>query len=327
MTQASATFTSLTFAYGETGNTLPVRLPPRNFPVNAVEDFFTFLQTSEKTRETYRINLKPFFLFLQSNGTTSPTKGTVINYVNSLVEAGKKPATVAGYLSAVKALFRYLEEAGVYADIARNVKAPKQSKKFKKKALSVGQARETLATFDRETATGKRDFAIYLLMLCNGLRTVEVSRLLVKDMEVVDGATVLAVQGKGRTEKDSYAVLSGETEKAVRDYLATRGELKADYPLFASTSNNNKGQALTTHTISAIAKKALRGAGYNDEMLTAHSLRHTAVTLGIKGGASLEQASTFARHTSIATTMIYNHTLSELENPVSRLVEGLVFNG
>lgn len=292
----------------------------------AVESFFTFLQASPKTVETYKISLKQFFVYLQSIEQSAPTKSDIVSYVKHLQAEGKKPATIAGYLAAVKALFRYLEESGLYANISQNVKAPKQAKGFKKDCLTVEQTKESLETFDTSTATGKRDYAIFLLMVVNGLRTIEVSRLTVADFRVVDGKQVLAIQGKGHTEKDRYAVLASNVEKAIRAYLATRKTPAEDEALFTSTSNNSKGQPLTSHSVSSIAKTAMRKAGYDSSRLTAHSLRHTAITLGLKGGVKLEEASTFARHTNISTTMIYNHNINELENKVSNIVEGFIFS-
>lgn len=291
-----------------------------------VEDFFTFLQASEKTHESYKLSLKQFFLYLQEVGETQPSKATIVSYVKYLQAKGKKPSTISAYLSAVKALFRYLDEVGAYGDIARNVKAPKQAKGFKKDALTIEQTKEVLNAFDPGTDMGKRDLAIFLLMVVNGLRTIEVSRLKVEDMRVSNGVQVLYVQGKGRTDKDAKTVLAPNVEKAIRAYLATRGEVQDDEPLFTSTSNNNLNQALSAHTISSIAKGAMRKVGLDSNRLTAHSLRHTAITLGLLGGATLEQASTFARHSNLSTTMIYNHSIEETSNPISNIVEGIIFS-
>lgn len=296
------------------------------FSTSMVDDFFRFLQASQKTLESYRLSLKQFFLYLQSIGEKNPSKFTIISFVKDLQERGKKPSTIAAYLSAVKALFRYLDEVGLYEDIARNVKAPKQAKGFKKDALTIDQAKEVLKAFDTTSPTGKRDYAVFLLMMVNGLRTIEVSRLAIEDFRPSNGVQVLFIQGKGHTEKDAKTVLAPNVEKAIRDYLSTRDNPQDSEPLFASTSHNNLGQALSPHTISTIAKTAMRKVGLDSNRLTAHSLRHTAITLGLMGGASLDQASSFARHSNISTTMIYNHSLDELSNPVSRIVEGFIFS-
>lgn len=53
--------------------------------------------------------------------------------------------------------------------------------------------------------------------------------------------------------------------------------------------------------------------GLDSDKMTAHSLRHTAITLAIQGGASLEQAQAMARHSDPKTTMIYYHNLQRIQ--------------
>jgi integrase/recombinase XerC len=58
-------------------------------------------------------------------------------------------------------------------------------------------------------------------------------------------------------------------------------------PLFESSSNNNVGQRIT-RSIRWIIKKRIRVAGFDSERLTAHSLRHTAITQSLLAGSSLQ---------------------------------------
>jgi integrase/recombinase XerC/integrase/recombinase XerD len=91
--------------------------------------------------------------------------------------------------------------------------------------------------------------------------------------------------------------------------------------LFTSISDRNQGEALTTRSISRIVKQIFRGVGLDSRRLTAHSLRHTAITLSIKGGASLQQAQAMARHTDPKTTMIYFHNLNRLQAGAERFIQ------
>ena len=56
----------------------------------------------------------------------------------------------------------------------------------------------------------------------------------------------------------------------------------------------------------------MRAAGIDSERLTAHSLRHSAITYSLLGGATLQEAQQLARHTSILTTTIYAHNINRL---------------
>ncbi len=56
-----------------------------------------------------------------------------------------------------------------------------------------------------------------------------------------------------------------------------------------------------------MVKETLKRIGVDDPRITAHSLRHTAISLSIKHGATLVQAQAMSRHANPATTMIYVH--------------------
>ena len=78
---------------------------------------------------------------------------------------------------------------------------------------------------------------------------------------------------------------------------------------------------MTTRSISRLIKNALLKADINDKRLTAHSLRHTAITNALKGGANLQEVKTMARHANINTTLIYSHNLERMANPAERFID------
>lgn len=143
-------------------------------------------------------------------------------------------------------------------------------------------------------------------------------------MRQESGEAVLWIQGKGRDEADDFVLLTEETLKPIRTYLSARAKLLGqpadEEPLFSSCSNRNDGQPLTTRSISRLIKQALQRVGIDDKRLTAHSLRHTAITMAIKGGASLQQAQAMARHSDPRTTMIYFHNLDRIAQGAERYI-------
>ena len=84
---------------------------------------------------------------------------------------------------------------------------------------------------------------------------------------------------------------------------------------------------MTKRSISRIVKERFKKVGYNSERLTAHSLRHSAITLSLLSGATIQQAQQLARHTNINTTMIYAHNLTAENNPCVDLVEEAIVGG
>ena len=289
-------------------------------------NFISFLDVKEKTADTYRKALKRLFQYFVDNQIAQPTRSDLIAFRDELKEVNKA-STVKTYLTATRLFFRWLEQEGLYKNIADKIKGAKVEHGHKKDALTVDQVKDVIDTFtaDTETSTAKRDYAIFCLMVTCGLRTIEVVRADLEDLRTLGSKTVLYVQGKGKDEKSEYVIITREVEKAIRSYLATRTDTADKAPLFTSTSNNSKGKRLTTRTISGIVKERLKLAGLNSNRLTAHSLRHTAVTLSLLGGSTLQEARQFARHSNIATTEIYAHNLERIANPCEGIVSSSIF--
>ena len=61
--------------------------------------------------------------------------------------------------------------------------------------------------------------------------------------------------------------------------------------------------------------------GLDDSRLTAHSLRHTAISLSIQGGASLQQAQAMARHSDSKTTLVYFHNLERISLGAEKFIQ------
>lgn len=279
----------------------------------AYNSYITFLDASPRTVQTYTGNIKQFIKWMQQKGITQPQRQDIIDWREDL-KTRCKPSTVQNYITALRLFFRWTEQAGLYPDIADHIKGAKLDNSHKKDYLTADQIKNILASIDTRTAKGKRDYCIIALMVTGGLRDIEVSRANIEDLRQTGNYTALYLQGKGREERTEYIKVVPAVEKPLREYLKIRRKAKGKQPLFASTSNNNKGERLTPKSISSIVKNCFINAGYNSDRLTAHSLRHTAVTLSLIGGLPLEEVQQFARHKNISTTQIYAHNLDRAKN-------------
>ena len=282
--------------------------------------FLSFLDTAPKTVETYTRALRQLFNYFYLNGIRQPQREDIIAFREELKASGHKPTTVQNYITATKIFFSWTAQEGLYPNITDHLKGAKLDRDHKKDYLTSGQVKEVLASIETHTEQGLRDYAMLFLMVTGGLRTIEVSRANIEDIRTAGDNVVIYVQGKGREEKNEYIKLSAPAEKAIRAYLKERGETDEKAPLFSSTSNNNRGQRLTTRSISGIVKTRLQQAGYDSSRLTAHSLRHTAVTLSLLAGKDITEVQQFARHANLATTMIYNHALDKAKNGCSEAI-------
>ena len=298
-----------------------------------INDFFAFLDVSEKTIATYRRALKQFFRFLSKNNISSPTYDDILLFKKELENKNCKSATIALYLASVRRFFSWCEQKKVYPNISVGVKAPRQDRGHKRDFLGAKQLKLVLNTIDRSTLEGKRDYAIIALMSVGGLRTIEVSRANVEDVRILGDFTVLYVQGKGRKDRTEFVKLPEPVLKAINEYLKERsdrtdrgGAIDVSTPLFASASNRNKNGRLTTRTISGIAKQAMRQAGLDSPRLSAHSLRHSAVTLSLLAGADLAEVQAFARHSNISTTQIYSHAVDRINSMCENAISDAIFS-
>ena len=246
-----------------------------------------------------------------------------------------KPNTIAQYLRSVCQFFRWTAANGYYPDIAANIHAPKlRHDRHSKEALTAPEVlaieksiaqraqertqaaqnaqKDTAGRMQRSTEQGKRLYAMYLLAVNAGLRTVEISRANIKDLETKGGQTWLYIWGKGHTEPDQRKPLAPEVAAAVKEYLKSRTDKPTgNSPLFVSTGNRSGGKRIASTTISTMLKRAMQEAGFDSERITAHSLRHTAGTNVQEITGNLYATQLYMRHSNPATTEIYLHTETE----------------
>jgi integrase/recombinase XerC len=287
--------------------------------------FIKYLDTSPMTVETYRKAIKQLFNYFSFNNIISPKREDIILFKEKLKTSSYKPSTIQIYITVAKLFFKWTAQEGLYPNISEHLKGVKLDRGFRKDYLTSGQVKEVLDCIKKDSSEGVRDYAILTLMIAGGLRTIEIIRANIEDLRTIADSSVIYVQGKGQTEKTDYIKITAHMEKAIRAYLFLRGNVNDKEPLFTSISNNSKGQRLSTRTIRQIAKKRLKAAGYNSQRLTAHSFRHTAITLSLLAGKDITEVQQFARHANITTTMIYNHALDKAKNSCSEAIAAAIF--
>lgn len=303
-------------------------LDPQDSSLEAlVERFIVSQDVKPNSRETYRRGLRQFVKWAEAQGLQTPEREDLLEYKDTLAERGLSAFTVSGYLVTVRRFFEWAEACKLYPNIAKGIKGAKRAKNFRKDPLTVSQVKELLAAIGRDTLQGKRDFALLNLLIRTGLRTIEAIRADAGDIRQEGGEAVLWIQGKGRDSKDEFVLLTPETLRPLQDYLKARGGAKDEEPLFASLSDRNRGGRLTTRSLSRIAKDNLRGIGLDSGRLTAHSLRHTAITFSLQGGATIQEAQALGRHANINTTLIYSHNISRLAQAPERKIDSLLAAG
>jgi integrase/recombinase XerD len=290
-----------------------------------VDRFINSQDVKLSSKLLYRRTLKQYFNWVNKKSylLSEIARPQLIEYKEEILGSGMSSLTVGSYITSVRRFYEWTEANKFYPNVAKGIKSPKRRQQFKKQPLLPAQATALLHYYQENHP---KEYAIINLLLRTGLRTIEVIRANVGDITFKGSQRVLLVQGKGSDEKDNFVILTDKTYQPIAEYLATRGNISPLEPLFTSTSNNSKGDRLTTRTISYIAKEGLKAIGLDERSFTAHSLRHTGATNILRTTGDLEQTRLFCRHSNPATTLLYVGTLDEerrLQNSGEALIDSL----
>jgi site-specific recombinase XerD len=295
-----------------------------NAPIEWASAWIESLDVRDRTKEAYGKNVGYYLAWLEMTGHTGAKRSDILAYKDYLKE-NYGASTVSAYLTPIRAFYSWVSVSFGVPDIAQGIRGSKKPQGFKKDPLTVDQIKTILNDIDTGAPEGLRDYAILSLMTYTGLRVIEVQRADISDIRNIMGRSVLFIQGKGKDEKDNYVILSPKVLQAIQSYIKERGEtLDAKAPLFVSGSDRNRGERLTTRSISRIVKQRFVNVGLDSDKLTAHSLRHTAITLALIGGASIQQAQAMARHSNIKTTLIYAHNIERIEAPAEDTISKML---
>jgi integrase/recombinase XerD len=168
------------------------------------------------------------------------------------------------------------------------------------RAITADQVRQLLASINRSTAIGSRDYAILLLLARLGLRSGEVASLELGDIDWNAGK--LSVHGK--TGQRSELPLTSEVGKAIAAYLrcgrpqstSRRVFLRAKAPVRGFRGSSGVG---------SIVRHCLQRAGVDAPTLGAHQFRHGLASGLLRHGVSLGEIGELLGHHSPETTKIY----------------------
>ena len=260
----------------------------------------------DESKDTYTKSLNAFFRYLieeklQGN-LASFTGQTVSRYVEWLKKEGISAFTVNIRLSAIKQLAVWViknrskidllpDQVEALRDVAA-VRGLTTERKFYKDSLERTERDELLNSIEDSA-----DRALIALLVIEGLRTVEVTRLRVGDIDF--GRKQLWVKGKGKdTRKDVY--LFESCANALKTYLQ-------DSVYWPTPAQAGKflWVNLKTYQIRYRVDKYLRRLAMKRPRLSAHSLRHTTGQLLIQEGVEPIYVQRHLRHELFETTQFY----------------------
>lgn len=167
--------------------------------------------------------------------------------------------------------------------------------------LEPREIERVLATCNRRSPVGRRDYAILQVLSRIGLRANEVRLLTLDDIDWESGQ--LTVRGKGG--RDAVMPLPKDVGAAIVDYLRHGRPISDSRRLFLRDHAPRDG-FVTSGAVTCVAKLALRRAGIEGfARKGAHLFRHSLATTMLRAGASLREIGQILRHQNQDTTRIY----------------------
>ena len=297
------------------------------FSASIVTDWIAFCDVQPATQKTYDKAIQNFVGYLKSNGIAQPKREDIISYRDWLLADGYKVSSVRLYMTICKKFFRWLSSRSIYPNVADGVKLPAMpNDEHARDALTLEESKAVIFSFTGNDEKTLRDKCIMSLMIGAGLRSIEIVRLDVGDLEKRKGQWFIKVHGKARAGKTDSVQISSALKKLVDDYLSVRAGVKKGTPLFVSTANRNRGARLETQSVSRLAKKVFAKIGIESDRVTCHSCRHSAATLMLQAGVPIRQVQKILRHRSAVTTEIYSHDLDAFNNHGVQILSNLLFS-
>ena len=272
-------------------------------------DFAKFLdQDRGLTRVTIIHHLPVVRLFLKEIGIDQVEDFGKLDHAHvvGFVERharDQSPDTAKGMCWTLRAFLRYLRyKDHIVIDLAGCVPTIRRWKYASlPTCLSAGQVRQVLAACDRQTALGRRDYAILMMLARLGLRANEVATLLLDDMDWRSSEVLIHAKGRQQMRMP----LPPEVGAAIAAYLQDSRPKSGSRRLFLRENAPYVGFA-SSAAVSMIAKMALKRAGMNGfAHMGAHLLRHSLATELLQSGATLTEIGQVLGHRNHDTTRIY----------------------
>lgn len=154
---------------------------------------------------------------------------------------------------------------------------------------------------DRQTAVGRRDYAILIVLARLGLRAGEVAALTLDDIDWRAGDLVV----RGKADRWERLPLPADVGQALAEHLrdeGSRSRSSGDRHVFVRVRAPHGG--LSNHGVCSVVRDACDRAKL--PRIGAHRLRHTAATAIRRAGAPLSEVAQLLRHRRLATTATYS---------------------
>lgn len=272
--------------------------------VNSYLDYCRYRKELDaKTIKAYRIDLKQYFLFFN---TEEPNKEEIEEYITHL-HKNFKQKTVKRKIASIKAFYNYLEEE----EVIENNPFQKIRIKFKETVVlpriisrkEIEQLLNFMYSCNRKSSGKKhwlRDLAVVEVFFATGARVYEISNIHADCVDLDSG--LIRIMGKGGKERYIQIGEQDVIKLLQKYYEENKEEIKKSGYFFV----NNRGSRYSEQSIRNMLKTYTKRAGI-ERTITPHMFRHSFATYLIEEGVDVSCVQQILGHSSIKTTQIYIH--------------------
>lgn len=252
-----------------------------------IEQFYTWLKTEEKSRNTIEKYIRDVTVFLSSLAGAEVTKETVIAYKNKLISENYAAHSINSMLASVNSLLAFL---GWTECKVKSIKLQRQVYCSEEKEL-------TKAEYTRlvNTAKQKGNERLNLLIqtiCCTGIRVSELQFITVE--AVKNSEAIVSLKGKTRT----VFIIKDLKQKLLR--YAAEQKIKSGM-IFITRS----GKPMSRTNIWREMKNLCKEANVNPNKVFPHNLRHLFARTFYSIEKDIAKLADILGHSSINTTRIY----------------------
>lgn len=269
---------------------------------------------SEETVRAYAGDLSQFGEFLHSSTgaehitLSQVTPDTIRAFLASMHKQLEK-TSLTRKLSAMRSLFKFLNDTGVYEDNPAEKVAHPRTRVKMPSFLGVDETFHFLDSLHRLcTRAGSswrrwRNWAMFECLYSTGVRVSELVGL--NGLDIHNDRGLVRVLGKG--SKERIIPIGSQALEAVRGY---QNALDMQFPAAGTRTSalflNAGGGRLTTRSVHRILVAELKNCGLWQH-LTPHGLRHSFATHLLNSGADLRAIQEMLGHSNLSTTQRYTH--------------------
>lgn len=262
----------------------------------------------KKTIKSYRIDLRQYKEFVNSNSLIWYDKGAIERYID-ILHSNYKPKSVKRKIASLKAFFHYLEmEDLLVINPFHKIHIKYKEPFILPKTIPInhieaiinyayGQYKKATSAYGKKVAL--RNILILELLFATGMRISELCSLKTAQIDFHD--YIIKIYGKGSRER-LIQICNANVRRLIDKYITIIEPEEHDY-FFINRLQNRLSEQSVRYMINDYAEHA-----QISQHITPHMFRHSFATLLLEEDVDIRYIQQMLGHSSITTTQIYTHT-------------------